>query len=47
MPMMIAPQNAGQNPVMWNGSVSFPAIQLHSHSSRPFTTRPIKPSVRT
>src|SRR5262249_36945142 len=26
-PTMIAPQNAGQNPVMWNGTFSFPAIQ--------------------
>jgi len=46
-PTMIAPQNAAQNPVMWNGSVSLPATQLVSQSSRPLTTSPIRPSVST
>ena len=46
-PTMIAPQNAAVKPVMWNGSDSLPAIQLHSHSSRPLTTRPISPRVST
>ena len=45
-PMMMAPQKAGQNPVMWKGSFSWPATQLASQSSRPFTTSPIRPSVR-
>jgi hypothetical protein len=34
---MIAPQNAGQKPVMWNGSDSLPATQLVSHSSSAVT----------
>ena len=34
---MIAPQNAGQKPVMWNGSDSLPATQLVSHSSSALT----------
>ena len=45
-PMMIAPQNAGQNPVMWNGTFSLPATQLVSHSSSALTTSPISPRVR-
>ncbi len=45
-PMMIAPQNAGQNPVMWNGRFSLSATQLVSQSSSALTTSPISPSVR-
>jgi hypothetical protein len=34
---MIAPQNAGQKTVRWNGSDSLPATQLLSHSSGALT----------
>ena len=46
-PTMIAPQNAAQNPVIWNGRLSLPATQLVSQSSSPLTTSPISPRVST
>src|SRR6266567_4450936 len=43
----IAPKNAGQNPVTWNGSPSWCDSHDANQNSRAFTTKPIRPKVST